>query len=98
MSVAAAPPKPSQTRRGPRRARVDLRALGNLMLVASPSLYVALLLIGPVVLIPLYSFGLAPHVGGAPPGFDTANWHNFLFAPDNPFRDRFFRSLLITLV
>ena len=98
MSVATAPPEPSQRRRGPRRARVDLRALGNLMLVASPSLYVALLLIGPVVLIALYSFGLATNIVGAPTGFDTANWHNFLFGPDNPFRDRFFRSLLITLV
>jgi spermidine/putrescine transport system permease protein len=99
MSVATAPsPKPSQARRGPRRARVDLRALGNLMLVASPSLYVALLLIGPVVLIALYSFGLATNLVGAPTHFDTTNWHNFLFEAGNPFRDRFFRSLLITLV
>jgi ABC-type spermidine/putrescine transport system permease subunit I len=68
------------------------------MLVASPSLYVALLLIGPVVLIALYSVNVVTNIQGAPTGFDTANWHSFLFSADNPFRDRFLRSLLITFV
>jgi spermidine/putrescine transport system permease protein len=68
------------------------------MLVATPSLYVLLLLIVPVGLIALYSFNLASNVYGAPTGFSTANWQAFLFGADNPFRDRFFRSLIITLV
>jgi spermidine/putrescine transport system permease protein len=29
--------------------------------------------------------------------FSTDNWHSFLFEASNPFRDRFFRSLAITL-
>jgi spermidine/putrescine transport system permease protein len=99
MSVATAPPPPRETRRAARRGpRVDVRALGNLMLVATPSLYVLLLLLGPIILIGLYSFNLATNIHGAPTGFDTTNWHSFLFGADNPFRDRFFRSLLITLI
>jgi spermidine/putrescine transport system permease protein len=98
MDVATASPPPREVRRTPRRrARADLRALGSMMLVATPSLYVFLLLIGPVVLIALYSFNLATNITGATTAFDTANWHSFLFAADNPFRDRFLRSLLITL-
>jgi spermidine/putrescine transport system permease protein len=99
MSVATASPPPREARRAARRGpRVDVRSLGGLMLVATPSLYVLLLLLGPVILIGLYSFNLATNIHGATTGFDTANWHSFLFAADNPFRDRFFRSLLITLV
>ena len=67
------------------------------MLVASPSLYVLALLIVPVGLIGLYSVNLATNEFGVPAEFSTANWHAFLFGADNPFRDRFFRSLLITL-
>ena len=77
---------------------MDPRAFGSMMLVATPSLYVALLLLGPIVLIGLYSFNLATNLHGAPTGFDTTNWHSFLFGPDNPFRDRLLRSLLITLI
>jgi spermidine/putrescine transport system permease protein len=99
MSAATASPPPREVRRAPRHgARVDLRAIGSLMLVATPSLYVLLLLLGPVILIGLYSFNLATNIHGAPTGFDTTNWHSFLFAADNPFRDRFLRSLLVTLV
>lgn len=99
MSVATAPRRPPEVRRGPRsRGRVDLRAAGNLLLVASPAVYVLVLLIGPVVLIALYSVDLVTNIQGAPTGFDTANWHNFLTSPGNPFRDRFLRSLVITLV
>jgi spermidine/putrescine transport system permease protein len=97
MSVVATPPAETRRRARP-RAWPDLRALGRLLLVASPSLYVLALLIGPIVLIGLYSVNLATNIVGAPTGFDTANWHAFLFAADNPFRDRFLRSLLITLV
>jgi spermidine/putrescine transport system permease protein len=100
MSVATAPPKRSaKGRRGSRlRARADRRSIGSLFLVATPSLYVLALLIGPVVLIALYSVNLATNVFGAPTEFSTTNWHSFLFGADNPFRDRFFASLLITLV
>jgi spermidine/putrescine transport system permease protein len=67
------------------------------MLVASPSLYVILLLIVPVGLIGMYSVNLTSNVVGAHTGFDTANWEAFLFGDANPFRARFFSSLLITL-
>jgi spermidine/putrescine transport system permease protein len=105
MSVATAPPeRPAKGRRGAggskrtRSSRLDLRAIGSMMLVATPSLYVLALLIAPVVLIALYSVNLATNVFGAPTEFSTTNWHAFLFGADNPFRDRFIRSLLITLV
>lgn len=97
MSTAAAPPEPGKARRGARRRpRVDARALGSLALVASPSLYVLALLIGPVVLIGLYSVNLASNLKGVPLEFDLANWEAFLFGADNPFRARLFASLLIT--
>jgi spermidine/putrescine transport system permease protein len=97
MSTVAAPPEPGKPRRGARRRpRVDVRALGNLLLVASPSLYVLALLIGPIVLIGLYSVNLASNLRGVPLDFDLTNWDAFLFGADNPFRARFFESLLIT--
>jgi spermidine/putrescine transport system permease protein len=105
MSVASASPQRSaKGRRGaggpdparPRRA--DRRSIGSLLLVATPSLYVLALLIAPVVLIALYSVNLATNVFGAPTEFSTTNWHAFLFGADNPFRARFFASMLITLV
>ena len=73
-----------------------MRALGNLLLVASPSLYVLALLIGPIVLIGLYSVNLASNLRGVPLDFDLTNWDAFLFGADNPFRARLFESLLIT--
>jgi spermidine/putrescine transport system permease protein len=97
MSAVAAPPEPGKPRRGARRRpRVDVRALGNLLLVASPSLYVLALLIGPIVLIGLYSVNLASNLRGVPLDFDLTNWDAFLFGADNPFRARLFESLLIT--
>ena len=98
MSAVAAPPEPGKPRRRARRGpRVDVRALGNLLLVASPSLYVLALLIGPIVLIGLYSVNLASNLRGVPLDFDLTNWDAFLFGADNPFRERLFESLLITL-
>jgi spermidine/putrescine transport system permease protein len=73
------------------------RRLGSLLVVAPPSLYVFALLIGPIVLIGLYSVNLASNLDGVPLGFDTTNWDAFLTGPDNPFRKRLFESLLITL-
>jgi spermidine/putrescine transport system permease protein len=86
-----------QTRRG-RRRRSGRGRLASAAVVAPPSLYVLLLLIGPIVLIGLYSFNLASNVRGFPVGFDTTNWHAFLFGADNPFRARLLDSLLITLM
>lgn len=73
------------------------RRLGSLLVVATPSLYIFALLIGPIVLIGLYSVNLASNLDGVPLGFDTTNWDAFLTGPDNPFRKRLFESLLITL-
>ena len=73
------------------------RRLSSLLVVAAPSLYVFALLIGPIVLIGLYSVNLASNLDGIPLGFDTTNWDAFLTGPDNPFRKRLFESLLITL-
>jgi spermidine/putrescine transport system permease protein len=78
--------------------RFDLRKLGGVLLVASPSLYVLALLIAPIVLIALYSVNLASNLKGVPLDFDLTNWDSFLTGPDNPFRERFLESLLITLV
>ena len=98
MDVASAPPEQQETRRGARRRpRADLRGLGNLLVVATPSLYVLALLIGPIVLIGLYSVNLASNLNGVPLEFDLTNWDSFLTGPDNPFRERLFESLLITL-
>jgi spermidine/putrescine transport system permease protein len=73
------------------------RRLGSLLVVAPPSLYVFALLIGPIVLIGLYSVNLASNLDGIPLGWDTTNWDAFLTGPDNPFRRRLLESLLITL-
>lgn len=100
MSAANAPSRPSKARGRLRRRgrRVDLRAAGNLLLVSSPSLYVLVLLIVPIVLIALYSFNVVTNVNGAPTGFDATNWNDFLFGASNPFRARLLRSLIITLI
>ena len=90
MSAVAAPPEPGQTRRGARGRRASTARLGSLRLVASPSLYVLALLIGPVVLIGLYSVNLASNLKGVPLEFDLTNWDAFLFGADNPFRARLF--------
>jgi spermidine/putrescine transport system permease protein len=68
------------------------------LIAATPSLYVLLLLVAPIVLIVLYSFGLMSNVPGTHTAFSTANWSDFLTGANNPFRSRFFTSLGITLV
>ena len=86
----------------PRRIRwpawLGSRAFARFITVATPSLYVVLLLIVPVVLIALYSLGLKTNpAAGSATGFSTANWSDFLTGAGNPFRGRFFTSLLVTL-
>jgi spermidine/putrescine transport system permease protein len=87
----------------PRRFRrwplwLSSRAFARFITAATPSLYVVLLLIVPVVLIALYSFGLKTNpAAGSATGFSTANWSDFLTGAANPFRARFFTSLIVTL-
>jgi spermidine/putrescine transport system permease protein len=87
----------------PRPARhwpawLSSRAAARFITAATPSLYVVLLLIGPIVLISLYSFGLRTNpAAGSATGFSTANWSDFLTGAGNPFRSRFFTSMLVTL-
>lgn len=63
-----------------------------------PLLAVVVLLIGPIVLITLYSVGLRSNIPGTVTGLDLANWKDFLTEPGNPFRAQFFHSLQITLL
>jgi spermidine/putrescine transport system permease protein len=73
-------------------------ALARLITAATPSLYVVVILIVPLVLIVLYSLGLMTNVSGNPTSFSTADWKDFLTGAGNPFRGAFFRSMAITLV
>lgn len=72
------------------------RQIANLLMAVAPCLYVVAVLIGPIVLIALYSFNLKTNLIGQPTTFSTANWHDFLFGADNPFRSKFFFSLEFT--
>jgi spermidine/putrescine transport system permease protein len=74
------------------------RALARFITAATPSLYVLLLLVAPIILIALYSIGLRSNpAAGSATGFSTANWSDFLTGAGNPFRGRFFTSMLVTL-
>jgi spermidine/putrescine transport system permease protein len=96
MTTTTAEAFPRRVRRWP--LWLSSRALARLITAATPSLYVVLLLIVPVVLIALYSFGLKSNpAAGSATGFSTANWSDFLTGAGNPFRARFFTSLLVTL-
>jgi len=68
------------------------------LLTLPPTLYVVVLLLGPIILIGLYSVNLRSQYPGMPTAFSTANWHDFLFGHANPFRDRFKTSMIITLL
>jgi spermidine/putrescine transport system permease protein len=59
---------------------------------------VLVLLLGPVVLLALYSLNLRTNVPGTPTDLSYANWQDFLTGADNPFRARFFYSMEITLL
>jgi spermidine/putrescine transport system permease protein len=73
------------------------RSLARFITAATPSLYVLLLLIGPIILIGLYSFGLLTNIVGSHGAFSTADWKDFLTGAGNPFRSRFFTSIEVTL-
>src|SRR5947209_20350738 len=96
MTATTVEVAPRPARRWP--AWFSSRALARLITAATPSLYVVLLLIGPIVLIALYSFGLRTNpAAGSATGFSTANWSDFLTGAGNPFRGRFLASMIVTL-
>ncbi len=96
MTTTTVDAVPRQVRRRP--AWLSSRAFARFIVAATPSLYVVLLLIGPIILIALYSLGLRTNpAAGSATGFSTANWSDFLTGAGNPFRSRFFTSLLVTL-
>ena len=63
----------------------------------TPSAYVVIVLMVPIVLIGLYSFGLLTNVAGTHTAFSTSDWSDFLTGAGNPFRSRFFTSIEVTL-
>jgi spermidine/putrescine transport system permease protein len=80
------------------RSWLGSRAFASFLTAAAPATYVLALLIAPIVLIVLYSFGLMTNVVGVHTAFSTANWNDFLTGVGNPFRSRFFTSMLIALL
>jgi spermidine/putrescine transport system permease protein len=100
MSVTTAnPPAPAPAPPKRRRSRrFSSRSFARMLTAVTPSVYVVLVLIGPIILIGLYSFGLLSNVVGVHGAFSTADWKDFLTTSGNPFRSLFFRSLAVTLV
>jgi spermidine/putrescine transport system permease protein len=74
------------------------RGMADLLIASVPALYVIAVLIGPVILITLYSFNMLTNLVGVPTGFSTANWSDFLTGAGNPFRHRFVISMVFTVV
>lgn len=97
MSAAASTARPGATRR---LAWLSSRSFARFLTAATPAFYVFLVLVGPIVLIGLYSFNLLTNfaVSGIHPAFSTANWSDFLTGAGNPFRSRFLTSMLVALV
>ncbi len=88
----------SQTITSPPRRRRRRVRLPRGLLTLPPAFYVVALLIGPIVLIALYSFNLRAQYPGMPTAFSTTNWHDFLRGHSNVFRDRFIYSMKVTLL
>jgi spermidine/putrescine transport system permease protein len=82
---------------GPNRRPGRLRA-GRGIFVLPPLALVVALLLGPLVLIALYSFGLRSNIPGAATSLDTSNWKDFLTGSGNTFRGLLWHSLGITLL
>jgi spermidine/putrescine transport system permease protein len=72
--------------------------IGKGAFVIPPLALVLLLLLGPIVLLSLYSLNLRTNIPGVPTSFSTANWKDFLTGSGNPFRSRFFYSIKITIL
>jgi spermidine/putrescine transport system permease protein len=81
----------------PRTPRLRVR-LGRGAFVIPPLVLVVLVLLGPIVLLALYSLNLRTNIPFQPTAFSTANWKDFLTGAGNPFRARFFYSMKITLL
>lgn len=81
----------------PRIRAVSFR-LGRGAFVVPPLGAVLLLLLGPVVLLSLYSLNLRTNVPFAPTGLSYDMWQDFLQTPDNPFRAKFAYSMEFTLI
>ena len=90
-------PTPDLSRRQPRVRAVRLR-IGRGTLVLPPLGIVLLVLVGPIVVLALYSVNLRTNIPGTPTAFSSANWKDFLTGHANPFRGRFFYSMKITLL
>ena len=60
--------------------------------------FVAALLLGPIILIALYSLNLRTNIPGTPTALSTEGWTSFLTEPGNPFRRLFLRSMGISLL
>src|SRR4029077_17825560 len=73
-------------------------AIGRGVFLIPPLGVVLLLLLGPVVLLALYSLNLRTNIPGTPTGLSFDNWSDFLFRAGNPFRGRFYYSMVITLL
>ena len=72
--------------------------IGRGAFVLPPLGVVLLLLLGPVVLLSLYSLNLRTNIPFAPTGLSYDNWHDFLQGPGNPFRAKFVYSMEFTLL
>jgi spermidine/putrescine transport system permease protein len=81
-----------------RSRRFSSRSFARMLTAVTPSVYVVLVLIGPIILIGLYSFSMLSNVVGVHAAFSTYDWKDFLTGPGNPFRSLFFRSMAVTLV
>jgi spermidine/putrescine transport system permease protein len=83
-----------------RRSRIpSLRfRIGKGAFVVPPLIVVLLLLLGPVVLLSLYSLNMRSNIPGVPTAYSGTNWKDFLTGSGNPFRARFFYSMKITLL
>jgi spermidine/putrescine transport system permease protein len=96
--LSSTPTSPALSPARRRLSRFHSRSLARILTAATPSLYVVIVLIGPIVLIGLYSFGLMSNIVGVHPAFSTADWSDFLTGAGNPFRSRFFTSMVVTLI
>jgi spermidine/putrescine transport system permease protein len=72
--------------------------IGRGVFVVPPLVVVLLVLVGPVILLSLYSLNLRTNIPFAPTGLSYDNWQDFLRGPGNPFRSRFIYSMEFTLV
>jgi spermidine/putrescine transport system permease protein len=86
----------ADTAAAPARRRRRFRA-GPAWLTLPPALYVLALLIGPIVLIGMYSVNVRTNIPFTPTAFSTANWKDFLPPGPNAFWDLFKSSMVITL-